>query len=170
MLLVVVPSFLFQVSVSRSCLPFSKFWTGPFFCSDIKTKTGFPAKTRRWPNKFTCTLKINSKTLVHFFEEKVLKDGKAIPWPAVTNQKNQPVLGHQVGAGPFEWNFAYQRKTPSIGSIGYIGIKGSPLSENWCFHWWTTEAYMISTSATSPTLFFSAQVTRDLSGKTGVLI
>ena len=66
------PSFLFQVSVSRSCLPFSKFWTGPFFFSDIKTKTGFPAKTRRWPNKFTCTLKINSKTLVHFLEEKVL--------------------------------------------------------------------------------------------------
>lgn len=77
----------------------------------------------------------------------------------MTNQKNQPVLGHQVGAGPFEWNFAYQRKTPSIGSIG---IKGSPLSEKRCFHWWTTEAYMISTSATSPTLFFSASHTRPI--------
>lgn len=44
-------------------------WT--VFFSD-KTETGFPAKTTRWPNKFTCTLKINSKTLVHFFEEKVL--------------------------------------------------------------------------------------------------
>lgn len=44
-------------------------WT--VFFSDIKTETGFPAKTT-WPNKFTCPLKRNSRTLVRFLEEKVL--------------------------------------------------------------------------------------------------
>ncbi len=42
-----------------------------------------------------------------------------------------------------------------------------PCRKKLCFHWWTTEAYMTSTSATSPTLFFSARHTRPIWGNRG---